>query len=79
MQDYQAIQSKKTITKKENMDILLQSNVKFSKANGGETILFREKDKPLVDFYPSRGKWRAQGRMFEGGAAEFLKWYGGQQ
>ena len=67
--------------KDENMDVLRTSHLDFKVTNNGETILFREKGKPKVDFYPSTGRWRNVGpnaRTFSGGAMKFLDWYAAQ-
>jgi hypothetical protein len=49
----------------------------FRIANNGESVLFRERRKPKVDFYPSTGRWRVAGynQTFSGGAQEFAAWY----
>ena len=48
---------------------------RFSVTNHGETVLFREKGYPKVDFYPSTGRWRSQNKTYSGQAAAFLVWY----
>jgi hypothetical protein len=61
-----------------NMATLRSSGLTFRETNNGETILFREKSKPMVDFFPSTGRWRIVGRhpkTFRGGARAFLPWY----
>ena len=64
-----------------NLRILMESNVKFRATNNGETLLFREPDKPKVDFYPSTGRRRVARvkDTFSGGAHAFLAWYRKQQ
>lgn len=61
-----------------NTNIIATSGVSFRSANHGETFCFRERGKPMVDFYPSTGRWRvvgAKSRTFRGGAEAFLRWY----
>jgi hypothetical protein len=41
----------------------------------GTVCLFREKDKPKVDFYPHTGRWKAGNKMYKGGGVSFLNWY----
>lgn len=51
---------------------------RFTSTNYGETLCFRESGKPMVDFYPSTGRWRivgANSQTFRGGAESFLRWY----
>lgn len=45
--------------------------------NNGQTIMFRELNRPKVDFYPTKGNWRLlkTGRMMYGGWKKFLTWY----
>lgn len=63
--------------KRKNMEILNASTLIFVTTNGGETLCFREPNKPRVDFYPSTGRWRIPGTSitFSGGASKFLRWY----
>jgi hypothetical protein len=64
--------------KAENLDVLRTCGIPYSIVNNGETVLFRERGKPKVDFYPSTGRWRNVGpkaRTFGGGAMQFLEWY----
>lgn len=58
-----------------NTDIIESSGLKFESTNNGETILFREHEQIKVDFYPSTGRWKFHGKMFRGGARQFLNWY----
>jgi hypothetical protein len=61
--------------KVENIKQIVASGIPFAEANEGECLLFRKKEKPKVDFFPSTGRWRHNGRNYSGGAAAFLKWY----
>ena len=61
--------------KGENTEALLASGVLFRAVNDGEALLFRERGRPAVDFYPSTGRWKCEGRLYRGGAQIFLKWY----
>jgi hypothetical protein len=63
--------------KRTNMGVLEAAGIEFRSTNNGETLLFRERGKPKVDFYPSTGRWRVAGvsRAFSGGAEAFLRWY----
>ena len=60
-----------------NLGVLKESGLKFCSTNNGENLLFREKGKPKVDFYPSTGRWRVAGLRgtFNGGGAAFINWY----
>ena len=42
------------------------------------SILFRFKDKPKADFFPSTGRWRSQNQTYRGGAEAFLEWHNKQ-
>ena len=66
--------------KQKNTAILESGGLNLTVTNYGETILFRESGKPMVDFYPSTGRWRVAGvtRTFRGGADAFLNWYRGR-
>lgn len=69
--------------KRANMAVLEAAGVEFRGTNDGETLLFRERGKPKVDFYPSTGRWRVSGdptntRTMGGGAGKFLEWYATQ-
>lgn len=63
--------------KQKNMEILNASTLIFTVTNNGETLCFREANKPKVDFYPSTGRWRIpdKNQTFRGGAESFLRWY----
>ena len=64
------------------MDARTAGIVDFKEASGGECMLFREKGKPKVDFYPSTGRWRRSdcrgSKAIGGGAEAFLNWYAKQ-
>lgn len=53
------------------------SGIEHASKNSGESLLFRERGKPKVDFFPSTGRWRVAGqtRTYRGGAVAFLAWY----
>lgn len=67
-----------------NMEILNrrsdEGGLVFAVTNAGETLLFRERGKPKVDFYPSTGRWRIPNskKTYSGGAESFLRWYAKQ-
>jgi hypothetical protein len=64
--------------KRENTRIVCASGLNFRSTNSGECLVFRERWKPKVDFYPSSGRWRDVGpskRNYSGGAQKFLDWY----
>jgi len=63
--------------KRRNMQVLSDSGAIFTVTNNGETLLFRMTGYPMVDFYPSTGRWRVAGvkKTFSGGATAFLVWY----
>ena len=62
-----------------NMDILFESEFNFPRrfeVNAeNRQVLFREKRKPKVNFYPSTNKWVVGVEVFHGDAAKFLEWY----
>lgn len=62
-----------------NMKILGESGLKYELKD--TTCLFREKDKPRIDFYPHSDKWKALdegGKICNGGAKKFISWYNKQ-
>jgi len=64
--------------KVDNTACLLESmKGRFAIRNNGETLIFREKHYPRVDFYPSTGRWRIPGKKktYRGGAKSFINWY----
>ena len=68
--------------KQENTTAIANSGLNFRTTNNGECLVFRERGKPQVDFYPSSGRWRDVGpskRNYNGGAEAFLTWYAGQK
>ena len=68
-----------------NVRIIEQSGLRYGLSNDGSVIMFREKGKPMVDFYPSSGRWRIVGTATiqkmqpapkeSRGAKAFLNWY----
>jgi len=60
---------------KENRQIIRDSGIPYSGTD--LAYLFREDGKPVVDFYPSTGRWRVphDNKTYKGGAKSFLKWY----
>lgn len=63
--------------KERNLRILEGSGLAFEVKNEGEVVLFRQRRKPRVDFYPSTGRWKHNNFFFNGGATAFLRWYRG--
>lgn len=61
---------------KQNTAILIESGLRFEIRS--EAYLFREDNKPKVDFYPSTGRWQSNGKMYRGGAGSFINWYSKQ-
>jgi hypothetical protein len=66
--------------KNDNIQILVDNmGDRFEFRNDMETIIFRDKDYPQVDFYPSTGRWRIVGNeksyTYSGGAEKFIEWY----
>lgn len=62
-----------------NLEALRKSGIPFEERP--EACLFRAPGKPLVDFYPSTGRWRVvagQRKTLRGGAVAFLAWYAKQ-
>lgn len=49
-------------------------DIKYTELSNN-TFLFREANKPKVDFYLSTGRWKVNNRAMKGGAIMFLKWY----
>jgi hypothetical protein len=68
--------------KRDNRAALDKSGLAFTVTNHGENLCFREHGKPMVDFYPSTGRWRTVGarrsKTYRGGAAAFFAWYAKQ-
>lgn len=78
--DYRAMKEEKKRRHAEwyatNMQLLEKSGLKYRSVSGGQTLLFREPNKPKIDFYPSTGRWRVAGqRAVSGGAKKFIDWY----
>lgn len=63
--------------KEDNTKVIAICEFTFTITNNGETILFRIPGKPMVDFYPSTGRWYLpnKGQVFSGGAHKFLDWF----
>ena len=59
-----------------NRKIIEKSGTTY--AERGEAFLFRDKNKPKADFYPSTGRWKSNNKMYSGGAEKFLEWYAQQ-
>jgi hypothetical protein len=64
-------------------EVAAEQGITFKIMNQGESLLFREKGKPMCDFYPSTGRWRVvgsegKGKAMRGGAVAFLAWYSKQ-
>lgn len=53
------------------------SEKQISYKDNGQIIMFREPNKPKVDFYRTKGNWRlpVKGKMMYGGWRKFLDWY----
>lgn len=63
-----------------NLEILKNHSSKIKYKHKHTVCLFREKGKPLVDFYPHTGRWKVVGKentghVYRGGAKPFLNWY----
>lgn len=56
-----------------NRAIIEAANLRYT--DKGEALLFREKNKPKSDFYPSTGRWKVGNQVYRGGAIAFLEWY----
>jgi hypothetical protein len=59
----------------ENTSAIMASGIPHTITNRGETILIREEGRPKVDFYPSTGRWKGDGKIYSGGAQKFIFWY----
>ncbi|MEQ8463539.1 hypothetical protein [Coleofasciculus sp. E2-BRE-01] len=62
----------------QNTAIIESAQIPFKWAGKQKvTMLFREENKPKVDFYPHTGRWRVAGvkKTFRGGAKSFIQWY----
>lgn len=61
----------------ENTAVIEESGIPFESSNNGQSLMFREKGKPQVDFYPSTGRWQLvkTNKIINGGAEAFLNWY----
>ena len=66
----------------ENMRILSESKeagfISYEERNDGTVLLFRDKRKPKVDFYPGTGRWKFNNQVMRGGARKFISWYRNQ-
>jgi len=66
----------------ENMRILNDAAeagyLSFEARNEGTALLFRDKRKPKVDFYPGTGRWKFNNQVMRGGARKFISWYRNQ-
>jgi hypothetical protein len=66
-----------------NVAVIEKSGTRFQWERGEAkmAMLFREPDRPQVDFYPASGKWRICGHSecMDGGADRFLEWYASQR
>ncbi len=60
-----------------NKQTIIESGIPFT--DKGETLLFRQQNKPAVDFYPSTGRWKTGKQFMRGGAKAFLAWYKKQE
>jgi hypothetical protein len=62
-----------------NMEVLFDSEFNFPRRftvnEENRQVLFREKKKPKVNFYPSTDKWVVGVRVYRGDATKFLEWY----
>lgn len=56
-------------------NLKLLSNSGFTYTHKDTVCLFRELNKPKVDFYPHTGRWKVNNKMKRGGAEAFIKWY----
>lgn len=48
---------------------------RFSEANYGECLMFREPGYPKIDYYPSTGRWRDGNKTHRGCVEAFWNWY----
>lgn len=55
-----------------NCEIIKNSGLDFVQKD--TVILFRDTN-CRIDFYPHTGRWKFEGKMYQGGADKFLKWY----
>lgn len=57
--------------------LVRKAHGRFTVTNDGECVMFREKGFPMVDFYPSTGRFRASGvkRTMGGHFDVFWAWY----
>lgn len=62
--------------KYQNMQALRQRGLFGRVSNNGECVSFTRPVK--VDFYPSSGRWRSEGKTYGGGAEKFVAWYNAQ-
>ena len=71
----QAKKERHAKNKVRNLQILRSSGLKF--VERPEACLFRDANKPKVDFFPSTGRWYVPtlNRTFNGGAEAFIGWY----
>lgn len=75
----EANRARKVESYEENMEVLFQSEFNFPRrfdANKeSRVVLFREKRKPKVNFFPSTNRWVVDNKVKYGNAEAFLAWY----
>jgi hypothetical protein len=66
--------------RRENTALIEASGISFTVSDEGRCLSFRERGKPMVDFYPETGRWRRMKPKWVGGlgAEAFLNWYRAQ-
>lgn len=63
--------------KLKNNELIKNSGLLYRITSSGECLLFRDPLYPVIDFYPSTGRWRdvSTGQVYSGGANQFISWY----
>jgi len=56
-----------------NIAIMQKSSLTYK--DNGVSLLFRDENKPKVDFYPGTGRWKVHNVVYKGGADKFIEWY----
>lgn len=63
-------------TKLHNLNAMKATGLKFTEADNGDTLVFREHGKPTVEFFTRRSRWKVRGnpKTHHGSVSEFAHW-----
>jgi hypothetical protein len=60
--------------KVKNLAVLRAITLRFEVRNDGDIVLVRVPGAPIIEFYPTKNKWRTDGRTMVGTAADLVAW-----